>query len=324
MTTRRHFMKLAAATLATPALIGTSRAQTWPNRNIRVIVPYAAGSSIDVIGRIVMDPLATVLGVPVIIENRGGAGGTVGCTIASKADPDGYNMLVHSSAHTVAPAIYANLQYDASRDFSGVAIFGTLPTVLIVSPKRGFKTIDDFVAAARKANNFTYGSAGIGSTTHWAAERLRASAKFDGVHVPYRGGLDAVTEIFAGRVDFATMGLASALSFIQSGELQALAVCTKERSKALPNVPTTLEAGYPNSEYTYWNALMVPSKTPRDIVAKLHEATKKALATAAVQTKFAPQGIEPMYMTPAEFDEQIKQDIRENQALVKAIGLKPV
>jgi tripartite-type tricarboxylate transporter receptor subunit TctC len=301
MTTRRTFLSLTAATLATPALSKLAFAQAWPNKIIRVIVPFTA----------------------IVIENRGGAAGSIGAAIVAKADPDGYTILAHASAHTLAPALYAKLPYDASADFAGVISFGTISNVLVVSPSKGFKTIQEFVAAAKASGEFTYASAGIGSTTHWAAERLRASAGFKGVHIPYKGGLDALTEVFAGRVDFACMGLSSALSFIQNKQLVALAVSKQNRSKALPDVPTTIEAGYKDSDYNYWNGFLLPAQTPRLIVEKLYETTKKVLANPDILQKFEPQGIEPMPATPTEFDAIIKKEIADNKALVQAIGLTP-
>ncbi|HEY4142331.1 MAG TPA: tripartite tricarboxylate transporter substrate-binding protein [Pseudolabrys sp.] len=324
MTTRRTFLSLTAASLATPALSKLAFAQAWPStKPIRVIVPFSAGSSLDVIARIVSAQVSTEIGQTMVIENRGGAAGSIGAAIVAKAEPDGYTILAHASAHTLAPAIYAKLPYDASADFAGIISFGTLPNVLVVNPSKGYKTIQEFVAAAKASGEFTYASAGIGSTTHWAAERLRASAGFKGVHVPYKGGLDALTEVFAGRVDFACMGLSSALSFIQNKQLVALAVSTPNRSKALPDVPTTLEAGYKDSDYNYWNGYLAPAQTPRPVVEKLYEVTKKVLAQPDVMEKFVPQGIEPMPVTPASFDAIIKKEIADNKALVKAIGLTP-
>jgi tripartite-type tricarboxylate transporter receptor subunit TctC len=324
MTTRRKFLSLTAAALAAPALSKLAFAQAWPSvKPIRVIVPFTAGSSLDVITRIVTNSLSAELNQTVVVENRGGAAGSIGAAIVAKAEPDGYTILAHASAHTLAPAVYAKLPYDASADFSGVISYGTVPNVLVVNPSKNYKTIQEFVAAAKASDQFTYASAGIGSTTHWACERLRASAGFKGTHIPFRGGLDALTEVFAGRVDFACMGLSSALSFIQNKQLTALAVSTPNRSKALPDVPTTLEAGYKDSDYNYWNGMLLPAGTPRPIVDKLHDVVKKILAQPDVIEKFVPQGIEPMPVTPTEFDAVIKKEIADNKALVKQIGLTP-
>jgi tripartite-type tricarboxylate transporter receptor subunit TctC len=325
MTTRRTFLTLTAGALAAPAIAKSAFAQSaWPNKTIRVIVPFTPGSSLDVIARIVCIKLSAELGQSMVVENRGGAAGSVGAAVVAKADPDGYTILAHASAHTLAPAIYEKLPYDAANDFSAVISFGSLPNVLVVSPEKKFSTVQEFVAAAKASGKFTYGSAGIGSTTHWAAERLRASAGFEGVHVPFRGGADALTEVYAGRVDFACMGLSSALSFIQAKQLVALAVSTPSRSKALPDVPSTIEAGYPNSDYNYWNGFLVPSGVPRPIVERLYQETKKVMAQPDVIEKFVQQGIEPMPATPTEFDAIIRKEITDNTALVKAIGLKRI
>ena len=321
MTTRRRFLNLAAAALATPALPRLACAQSWPARPIRAMIPFSAGSSLDIVGRIVLDPLSSQLGQTIVVENRGGAGGTIGTAAVAKADPDGYTLLINASAHSAAPAAYPNIAYDPARDFSAVIPFGTVPNVTLVAPAKGIKTIQELVAAA-KSRSLTYASAGVGSATHWAAERLRVSAGFQGVHVPFRGGPEALTEVMTGRVDFTCMGMSAALPFIRDGKLIPLAVSSAERSSALPAVPTTLESGLADSDYKYWMGLFVPAKTPREIVERLDEETQKALRLPAVVEKFGPQGIEPMPMTPAEFDALIKKEIAINVALVKAAGLK--
>jgi tripartite-type tricarboxylate transporter receptor subunit TctC len=322
MTTRRNFLRFASTALATPALPRLAFSQDWPKaRQIRAMVPFAAGSTLDIIGRIVMDPVAKGLGQTIVIENRGGAGGSIGTALIAKAAPDGYSLLIQASAHSAAPAAYPKLGYDPARDFSAVIPFGTVPNVTLVRPGRGIKTLKDLVAAA-KDGKMTYGSAGVGSATHWAAERLRLAARIEAVHVPFKGGPDALTEVMAGRVDFTCMGLGSALSFIQSGQLMPLAVSTPKRSPALPDVPTSLEAGLPNSDYIFWMGLFVPTKTPRPIIERLRTETQKALALPEVQARFKPQGIEPMPMTPEEFDALIKREVAANIALVKAAGLK--
>jgi tripartite-type tricarboxylate transporter receptor subunit TctC len=322
MTTRRRFLTLAGATVAAPMVVQPAGAQSWPAKQpIRAMIPFSAGSSLDIVGRIVLDPLAVQLGQSIVIENRGGAGGTIGTAAVAKAEPDGYSILVNASAHSSAPAAYPNITYNPAADFSAVIPFGTVPNVTVVARAKGIKTLAELVTAA-KPGTFTYASAGVGSATHWAAERLRASAGFNAVHVPFRGGPEALTEVMTGRVDFTCMGMSSALGFIRDGSLVPLAVSSAKRSSALPDVPTTLEAGFANSDYNYWMGLFVPAKTPRDVVERLYRETQRALGTAAVMEKFQPQGIEPMPMTSAEFDELIKKEIASNIALVKAAGLK--
>jgi tripartite-type tricarboxylate transporter receptor subunit TctC len=323
MTSRRAFLQISAATIATTALPPRARAQDWPKaKPIRAVVPFAPGSSLDIVGRIVMDSVSRALGQTIVIENRGGAGGSIGTAAVAKAPPDGYTLLIQASAHSAAPAAYPNLSYDPVRDFRAVIPFGTIPNVTVVNPARGFKTVNDLVAAAVKSGKFTYASAGVGSATHWAAERLRLAGKYEAVHVPFKGGPEALTEVMAGRVDFTCMGISSALPLIREGKLQALAVSSAMRSSALPDVPTTLEAGLKDSDYNYWMGLFVPAKTPAVIIERLYSETQKALATPAVQEKFKPQGIEPLRTTPAEFDAMIKREVAANIALAKAAGLK--
>jgi tripartite-type tricarboxylate transporter receptor subunit TctC len=320
MTTRRRFLNLAGAALAMPAVPRLARAQSWPAKPVRAMIPFTAGSTIDIVGRIVTDPLAAQLGQPIVIENRGGAGGSIGSAAVAKADPDGYTILINASAHSAAAAAYPNISYDPARDFSAVIPFGTVPNVTVVAPASGIKTLQELVAKA-KAGSVSYASAGVGSATHWAAERLRVSAGFSAVHVPFRGA-EGLVEVMAGRVDFFCVGISAALGFIREGKLVPLAVSTPKRSRALPDVPTTLEAGYADSEYNYWMGVLVPAKTPREIIERLHQETQKALRLPSVTEKFAPQGIEPMPLTPAEFDALIRKEIDVNIALVKAAGLK--
>ena len=322
MTTRRGFLRIGVAALSAPALPAVVAAEEgWPSRPIRAIVPFSAGSSVDIVGRIVLDPLAQRLGQPIFVENRGGAGGTIGCAAVAQAAPDGYTILVNASAHTAAPAIYPDAPYDVTRDFSAVIPFGTVPNVVIIAPAKEIKTLSQLVAAA-KAGNMTFASAGIGSATHLAAERLRVSAGFNATHVPFKGGMEAITEVMTGRVDFACMGVPSAIPFIKDSRLVALAVCTPMRSTSLPDVPTTIEAGYPNSDYNYWMGMLVPAKTDRAIVERLRRETQLAMAEPALIEKFKPQGIEPMPLSPAEFDALIKKEVVANIALAKAAGIK--
>jgi tripartite-type tricarboxylate transporter receptor subunit TctC len=317
MTTRRRFLNSAVATLALPALPRLASAQAWPAKPIRAIIPFTAGSTVDIVGRIVLEPLASQLGQTIVVENRGGAGGTLGTAAVARAEPDGYTILINASAHSAAPAAYPNVPYDTAKDFSAVASFGSVPNVVVIAPSKNIKTLAELAAAA-KARSLTFASAGVGSATHWAAERLRLSGRFQALHVPFRGGPEALTEVMTGRVDFMCIGVSSGLGFIREKSLLPLAVCTPKRTPALPDVPTTLELGFADSDYTFWNGMLVPAKTPRDIVDRLYRETQKALQLASVQEKFAPQGIDPMPLTPAEFDALIKREIAINLSLVKA------
>jgi tripartite-type tricarboxylate transporter receptor subunit TctC len=199
MTTRRDFLALstglAAAALGAPAL-----AEQWPAKPIRAIVPFGPGSTIDIIGRIVLEPLSQALGQPIVVENRGGAGGSIGSAAVAKSDPDGYTLLIHASAHSAAPAVYPHLSYDVARDFAGVAVFGTVPNVTVISPAKGIKTLKELVEAAKK-RSMTFASAGVGSATHWAAERLKIAAGFNALHVPFKGGPEALTQVASGAAE---------------------------------------------------------------------------------------------------------------------------
>jgi len=322
---RREFLQLAAAAAALPAMSRVAPAQTqvWPAKQIRAIVPVAPGSTIDIISRIVFEPLSRQLGQPIIIDNRAGAGTTIGSAVVARAEPDGYTLLVNSSAHAATPAIYPNAPYDTARDFAAVASLGSSPNVVVVSPAKGIKTLAELVAAARvRPGAMSYGSVGVGSAVHISTELLRLSAGFEAVHVPFRGMPEALTEVMTERVDFACSSIAAGLPFIREGKLLALAVSTPQRSSALPDVPTTLELGFRDSEYTFWTGIFVPAKTPRDIIDKLHQEIQKALNGPGVPEKFAQQGVDPMPITPTAFDAQIKREIDAILAVTKAANLK--
>jgi tripartite-type tricarboxylate transporter receptor subunit TctC len=254
-----------------------ARAETWPSKSIRAIVPFAAGSTTDIIPRVVFNQLSTSLGQSIVVENRAGAGGTIGSGFVATSEPDGYTLLAHGSALTISPALYSNLSFDPMRDFAPVVPLGIAPAVLVVPPDRGWRTAGDLIAAA-KANPgaLNFSSVGVGSATHLSAERFRRSAGMDAVHVPFKGGAEAMTEVIAGRIDFFFGPVGLVLPLIRDGKLRALAVNGATRSSALPDIPTTLEVGIANAEYPIWFGLFVPAKTPREIVAKLHDETLKA------------------------------------------------
>jgi tripartite-type tricarboxylate transporter receptor subunit TctC len=319
---RRLFLTLASGALAAPAISNRALADDWPkDKVIRAVVPFAPGSTIDVIGRIVLDPLGKALGQTIVVENRGGAGGTIGSAAVAKSDPDGYTLLINASAHSAAPAAYPHLPYDPSKDFAGVAMFGVVPNVLLVAPSKGIKSVKQLVDQD-KDGHMTFASAGVGSATHWAAERFLLSAGIKATHVPFSGGPAALTEVMTGRVDFCFIGVSSAIPFINNGQLLPLAVSMTKRSAALPDVPTTIELGYADSDYVFWNGMLVPAKTPRPIVDRLHDEVQKVLALPDVQAKLKAQGVEPMPMTPQQIDAMIAREIVQNIKLAKAAGLK--
>jgi len=300
---------------------GGAFSQNWPNRPVRLIVPFPAGGAVDVLARTVFDKVTAQVGQAFVIENRLGAGGTIGSAAVANAAPDGYTILVNSSSHTVAPALFGNLSYDAVRDFHGVIPLASLPTVLFVSANKGYKDVGEFVAAA-KAKSLTYGSGGVGNATHLNAERFMLSAGFQALHVPFKGSPEALSEVLAGRIDFSFSALLPAMSLLEDGRLKALAVSSMARATALPNVPTTTEAGYPNSDYSFWAGVMVPKGTPRPIIETLYRETEKALQLPDVKAKIRTLGADPMPMTSAAFDKLLADEVRINKELVKSAGIK--
>ena len=318
--------RIRRAVLVAPMLLlaaAAAHAQTWPSKPIKVIVPFTAGSTTDIIARAVTDKLAASLGQPVVVENRGGAGGTVGAGVAAKADPDGYTILIHSSSHTVNPATYENLPFDTLRDFAGVTPLASLPNVMVVSPAKGYKSVKDVVDAAKaKPGALNYASAGAGSATHLNAEKFRIGAGIDATHVPFKGSPEALTDVMGGRVDYYFSPVAPALQLIRENKLAALAVGTPKRSSVLPDVPTTAEAGVAGAEYSFWIGMLVPAKTPRPIIERLYAETQAALASPEVRDRLAKLGAEPMPMTSEQFDAQIRSEIAANSALVKSANIK--
>ena len=300
-----------------------ANAETWPTRPLRAIVPVGAGSTTDIIPRVVFEQLSLQLGQSIVVENRVGAGGTIGSAFVAKADPDGYTILAHGSALTISPSLYPNLGYHPARDFAAVVPFGISPNVLVVPPAKGWKTVGDFVTEAKaRPGAMNFSSVGVGSATHMSAERFRRSAGVEAVHVPFKGGAEAMTEVIAGRIDFFFGPVALVLPQIQEGKLTALAVNGARRSAVLPSVPTTLEARVADAEYPIWLGLFLPAKTPHHIVDKLNRETLKALQEAKVRDKLAGLGFEPMVMTPAEFAAHVEKEIDVNEALAKAAGIK--
>jgi tripartite-type tricarboxylate transporter receptor subunit TctC len=298
-------------------------AQVWPTKPIKAYIPFAAGSATDIVPRAVFDLLAMELGQPIVIENRGGAGGTLGVGAVVRAEPDGYTILANSNAHTIAPWIVPNIPYDTGKDLAGALMIGQNSNVLIVSPSKGWKTVQDLVAFAKaKRGTLNYGSAGVGTATHMSAERFRLSAGIDAVHIPYKGGAEALTDVLGGRIDFYFCPISTALPFIRDGRVLALVVSTPTRATDLPDVPTSLEAGYPDSDMTIWYGIFMPARTPRAIVEKFHAAGMKLLATPQIQEKLRQLAIDPMPLTPAEMDKRVVDEIAANGKLIKAAGIQ--
>ena len=310
------------AVLGLGMAISGANAQSWPTKTIRAIIPFPPGSGTDTIARPVLNQMSKQLGQPIIVDNRPGAGGTIGMAAVAHADPDGYTILVHSNSFTVVPATYTKLSFDPVRDFVGVMPVASLPMALVVAPDKGYRNVNDLVTAGKaKPGSINYASAGAGGATHLGAERFRLAAGFEGVHVPYKGSAEALIDVITGRVDYYFSPVGLALQHIKAGKLTALAVSSSKRSTALPDVPTTVEAGLPNSDYNVWIGLMVPAKTPRQIVEKLHDEMVKAIQSKDVQETFKTLVAEPMIMSTDQFDAMLKSETSMNATLVKAAGV---
>ncbi|HVV40566.1 MAG TPA: tripartite tricarboxylate transporter substrate-binding protein [Nitrobacter sp.] len=306
-----------------PAVRAESSAQGWPSHIIKAVIPFGAGSATDVVPRAVFDKLSTELGQSIVVENRTGAGGTLGTGVVAHAEPDGYTVLAHSSAVAIAPALYPNLTYDVTKDLSSVLMLGSSVSVMITSPSRPWKNIQEFLAATKaKDAAITYGSVGIGSATHIAAEKFRLAAGFAATHVPYRGGAETITDIMGGRIDFYFCPLSTALPLIKDGRVRALVVSSPRRVSELPDVPSTTDIGLKDADSVSWFGVFMPSKTPRAIVDKFHAAGMKVLAQPEMQAKLKQLAVDPMPMPPADMDAFVKHEVEANAALLKSAAIK--
>jgi len=316
------FLKVAIVCFV--AMVTTQvSAQNYPNKPIRFVVAFTAGSATDIIGRAVADVMSSSLGQQIIIENKPGAGGTIAAGQVAKADADGYTFLVHSSGHALNPFIYNNLPYDTLKDLKGVATLGATPNVLVVAPSKQWKTAADLVAAAKaKPGELNFASAGVGSATHLNAEKFNLAANIKALHIPYKGTPEANSDVIGGRADWFFSPLGSVISLVESGKLKALAVSTSKRTSLLPNVPTTLEAGIPDSDYVLWVGLLAPSGVPADIVKRMNDEVAKALQTKEVKERFAKLGAEPLIMTPDAFNTYIRNEMVVAYRISKAANLK--
>ncbi len=300
-----------------------ARAQSWPGKAIHVIVPFAAGTFTDIVPRIVLEQVSAQIGQPVVVENRPGAGSTIAAAAVAKAAPDGYTLLINSSAQTIAPALYASLSYDPARDFIAVAPLASTPSVLVVSATSRFKTVGDLVQAGKaKPGSLNFASAGVGTATHMSAIRFLLSAGVEATHVPFKGGPEAMNEIVAGRIDFFFAPIANALPLVRDGKLVALVINSTERSSALAEVPTVSEAGFSNAEYPFWIGMFLPARTPEGIVDRLYRETMKALREPKVRKRLSALSVDALEMAAGEFDAFVQKQIKADAELARAAGLK--
>jgi len=305
-------------------LSSAAMAQTWPAQPIRAFIPFGAGSATDIIPRTLFDAMSKELGQTITVENKGGAGGTIGIGEVVRAKPDGYTVLANSSAQTIAPWIVPNFPYDITKDLSGVLMLGQNANVLLVAPPKGWKTVKDLIAAAKaKPGTINYGSAGVGTATHISALRFSLAAGIQTTHVPYKGGAEALTDLLGGRIDFLFTPISTALPLIRDHRVVPLMVSTATRASDLPDVPAPGDVALPNAVTPVWYAVFMPAKTPRAIVEKFHEVGMKVLATPEMQAKMKKLAVDPLPMTTAEMDKFIASDLARNGQLIKAAGITP-
>jgi len=325
MTVRRIAFSFAALLgvlwLALPP--AASAAQNYPNRPIRFIVPFPPGGGNDIVGRIVAQKLSESLGVSVVVDNRGGAGGTIGTDVTAKASPDGHTMLINNVSLAVNATLIEKLPYDTLKDLAPISLLGRQPNVLVVHPSVAASSVSELLALARaKPGQITYGSGGVGTASHLATELLKLMTRTEMVHVPYKGLGPALTDLMGGRLQLIISTLASALAQVKSGKLKPLAVTTAQRSSFFPELPTMGEAGVAGYEFSTWYGLLVPARTPAPVVGRLNSETVKALNSPALKQQFAAQGLEPASSTPSEFGAYLKSETAKWAKVIRAANIK--
>lgn len=312
--------RFAAGLFLSMAAFGAA-AQQYPARTVKVLIPYGPGSGIDVVIRALNEALSKNLGQPFVPENRPGAAGTIAAAHVLAQPADGYTLLSDSSSHTIVPSLMAHLPYDTAKDFAGVTTLIENPLVLVTGASKGYKTLNDLIAAAKaKPGSITYASAGVGSSTHISAEKFRIGAGLEGLHVPFKSSTDGLVEVMAGRIDFTYTALASALAGIRDGRLVPLAMVSR-RVAVLPDVPSIDEI-VSGASYSTWLGIMVPAKTPRDVVQRLNQEIVKVMQTPEMKERLAKLGAEPWTMSPDEFDALRRKELVDNERLVKTAGIK--
>jgi len=314
----------AAVVLATAALhAGSAAAQAYPVKPIRLMVPFPPGGSTDIVARIVAQKVSAQLGQPLIVENRGGAGGTIGSAVVAKAAPDGYSLLVGStSTHVVAPSVYAKLEYDPVKDFAPVSLMAVSPYLLVVNPAVQAKTVKELVDLMRaQPGRLNYASAGIGSTTHLSMEMLKSASSTFALHIPYNGNGPAGAAVIAGQVEILFGSLPAVLPHVKSGRVRALAVGTLKRSPALPEVPTVAESGYAGFDASLWLAILAPAGTPAPVIERLNKEILAAVSAPDTRDLLDKAGAEVLTSTPAELAAMIRDGVAKYAKIVKTAGV---
>jgi len=316
----RIVLSALVAMLALPAV---APAQDYPARSVRVIVPFAPGGTSDFVARIFASALSKELGQQFVIDNRGGAGGTIGADLAAKAPADGYTVLLYNIAMAFGPALFASLSYDPVKDFAPVSSLGSAPSVLLVNPALPAKSLAEFLALARaRPGDLTYGTGGVGSSGHLAVELLQSLSRVRFTHVPYKGGGPAFAATMSGEVAFLIETAGPVVPQIQSGRLRALGITSAQRLPMLADVPTIAEAGVKNYAYTTWYALWAPAKTPPAIVDRLSQAVRKVSGLSDVRASLQGSGVEPDPSTPAKLDEHVKAELTKWSRIIREAGIK--
>ena len=323
--TTRALLKALLALAAGGPIAGRAFAQVYPNRPLRLVVPFSAGAGIlDIMARLISQRLSAGLGQQVVVDNKPGAGGNVGSEIVAKAAPDGYTLLIAGPALVVSPYLYAHLDFDPLADFVGVTMVNSAPLLLVVHPSLPVKSVAELIAYA-KANpgKLNYGSGGVGATPYLAVELLKSMAGFDAVHVPYRGGAPALADLVAGELSFMIENVPGTLPFVKDGKLRALAITSRERSALVPDLPTMIEAGVPGYEMIGWNGIFVPKGTGPKIVEKLHGELAEILRGAELREQFAKLGAEAVGNTPIAFSAFVKEESMRWGKIIRDRGIKP-
>lgn len=296
-------------------------AQAYPAKPLHLVVPFTPGSASDILARAVGEKLSPLLAQPVLVENRPGAGGTIGTAAVARAEPDGYTLVTVSAGHIVNPFLLGALPYDPLADFAGVIPLGNLPSVLAVATSLGARSAAELVALAKaRPGALNYASGGVGSASHVNAEKFRASTAIDAVHVPLKGAPEMLAETITGRTHFGFYPIAPALPAIRDGRLLALAVSSTRRVPALPQVPTVAEAGIPGAQFDFWIGLLAPAKTPRPVVDKLNAHIAAILQSPEMVERLAKLGADPMVMTPEAFDAYMRKELATLGPIMKAAG----
>ena len=319
----RYALKALLGALALAAF-GAAHAQAYPDRPIKLIIPYPAGGSTDTVGRVVGGKLSELIGQPVVIDNRGGASGTLGMSIAAKAAPDGYTLVLAAGAQALAESVIANLQYNLARDFAPVGLVARSGYLLVINPAVPANSVGELVALAKsKPGKLNFASTGVGSTPHLAMALFNSLTDTKMANIPYKGDTPAIADLIGGQVDVAFVGTSSVSPHVASGKLKALAVSTDRRTSAAPQVPTVAEAGVKGYEFSTWWGIVAPAGTPREVVDKLSNALAKVVASPDVKERFTSLGIDAAYSKPDEFGPFIKASIEKYATIARGAGVKP-